>query len=948
MVDGAFLRSRVARRIVFLFVLSALVPVAALAALSYDHLRKLLIDQAYTQLAQVGETVATTIFERLLSVDRQVRGITANVALGTELANREMQADFEAPYEAIALIEAGGVRRDLLGTLRTVPSLEPADHGRLARGATVLKAEKNGSRGATVYAVRAIDPRQTDRNLVIAQVRPEYLWADVGDAAPNVDICLAAETGRLLYCSHVEVPAAVVQFVDDLPSNVAGRFAFDHDGDRNLAAYRELFLQPRFLIDGWMVVASAPEREILAGIAAFRRAFVPAVVLSLLIVAFLSLTQVRRTLVPLERLIAGTRRAADRDFSARVDVQAADEFGELAASFNSMIGRLGNQFTALQTLSDVDRAILSRIDIERIVETIILRIRDIVPADQVSIAIADRDAPGVIRIYTRDQRAAGEIRVERGTMSAVDADELLCSPAGMWLEPGQPPKAYGAPAMRLGATAIYALPIVWEKAVVGAVVLGFTGSMALTDEERARARDLGDRIGVAFAAAAKDEQLYFQAHYDSLTGLPNRLYFKDQLAHAVAQAHRDRQRFALLFIDIDHFKRVNDSSGHAAGDQVLAEAAVRLRRCVRETDIVARLAGDEFTLILADLKTSREPQTVAQKVMAAMSSPFVTTGHEHFLNASIGIAVYPDDGTTAEELLRNADTAMYRAKESGRGRFVYFEEAMNTAAVARVRSERDLHHAIQRGEFVLHYQPQLDLHSGNISGCEALLRWRHPERGLVAPDQFIQLAEETGLIEPLGEWVLRQACDQLQRWRAEGIKVPRMAVNVSVRQFRQKNFIESVARIVGESGIPPAMLEIEITESLLLDTTTAVDEMLGDLKAIGVRIALDDFGTGYSSLAYLKRFPVDIVKIDRSFVKDLPSDEGSAAITGAIIGMAHALGKKVVAEGVATPEQLRFMRRLRCDFIQGYHLSAPVDAADFVALLREREAHPMLLQVAGA
>jgi diguanylate cyclase (GGDEF)-like protein len=947
-IDNAFLRSRVARRIVILFVLSALVPVATLAALSYDHIRRLLVEQGYTQLGQVSETVATTLFERLLAVDRQMRRISADVTIGAAIVRHEMAEGLETPFEAIAVTDADAVTTTLLGSQPALPMLTDAERARLAKGATVLRADGPVGAGMAMYVARAIAPGRPAAGMLVGRIRPEYLWGDTSDAAPNTDVCVLSEVGALLFCSRPEMPRALRDLIDHLPNNGAGRFDLLNEGERELGSYRELFLEPRFLIPGWTVIATSPERAILAPMASFEKVFVPAMVLSCLVVALLSLTQVRRTLIPLERLIAGTRRVADQDFSARVDVRVDDEFGELATSFNAMIGRLGAQFTALQTLADVDRAILSRLDVDRIVETIVLRIRAIVPAEQVSIAIVDRNAPGAMRIYTRDQRNGGGVDIERRAVADADTGELLAHTAGLWIDPSAPVKPYTASVVERGAAAIFVLPIIWEQAVVGTVVLGFPEQLALTDEERGHARDLGDRIGVAFAAAAKDEQLYYQAHYDSLTGLPNRLYFKDQLGHAVAQAHRDRQRFAVLFIDIDQFKRVNDSLGHAAGDEVLREAAQRLRGCVRDADIVARLAGDEFTMILTDLKTSRDPQVVAEHVMAAMATPFVTSGHEHFLNASVGIAVYPADGANAEELLRNADTAMYRAKESGRGRAVYFEEAMNAAAVARVRSERDLHHAIQRGEFLLHYQPQLDLQTGRISGAEALLRWRHPERGLVSPDQFIQLAEDTGLIEPLGDWVLREACAQLCRWQSEGIALPRIAVNVSVRQFRQKGFIDKVARIIGESGVPASAVEIEITESLLLDAASTVEAMLADLKAVGVRLALDDFGTGYSSLAYLKRFPVDIVKIDRAFVKDLPADEGSMAITEAIIGMAHALRKQVVAEGVATADQLRVMRRLHCDFIQGYHLSIPLDAPGFAALMRQREGYPALVKVARA
>ena len=447
------------------------------------------------------------------------------------------------------------------------------------------------------------------------------------------------------------------------------------------------------------------------------------------------------------------------------------------------------------------------------------------------------------------------------------------------------------------------------------------------DEERARARSLGERVGVAFATAAKDEQLYYQANYDALTSLPNRLYFKDQLARRYAQAQRESQPFALLFIDLDHFKTINDSLGHAAGDEVLRQTAERLKRCVRETDTVTRLGGDQFTIILAQIRASRDPESVAEHVLQAMAAPFIIAGKEHFLNASIGIALYPEDGRSAEELLRNADTAMYRAKEGGRGRFVYFEERMNVAA----RRARESGAGPAPGDRAQRVQPPVPAAARPAqrarSGVEALLRWDSPDHGERQPAEFIALAEETGLIEPIGKWALREACRQHAAWQAEGVLLPYIAVNVSARQFRQKGFAADVQSIVRGTGIAPHCLELEITESLLIDASDGVVAMLDELLALGITVGLDDFGTGYSSLACLKRFPTRTVKIDRAFVLDLGDDDGTGAIAAAIVAMAHALDKRVVAEGVETERQAAILTRLGCDHIQGHYYSRPLTAA---------------------
>jgi len=932
-------RSRIARRIVALFLLCALVPVAALAILSYDSVRTLLADQGSTQLAQLNAAYAFGLYDRLLSVHVQLRETTNSLQPGAPQWSSEFKEHLKTRFEAIMLVRPDATPTAILGAARALPDLTVAERARLAEGGTILKTSNADEPSAPIFVARALDPQRPASGILAAELNKTYLWDVADDLATSTVFCVLSDHGKLLYCSQPNPPAALLRLANELPPVASGRFEYSVNGEIHLASHRELFLEPRFLVQGWTVIATMPETDVLAPLGDFEMIFLPAVALSLLVAALLSLTQVRRTLVPLEKLIEGTRRAGDQDFSTRVPVSGSDELSELATSFNVMNARLGHQFTALTTLAEIDRAILSRLDVDRVIETVVKRIRDIVQTDYVSVAVLDRSAAGMMRIYTRDEKGGEHSTLERSACPAEDTLELLSHPSGIWPDTRAAPKAYALPVTRLGAAAVFASPIIWQEQVVGMVVLGFRGDASLTADERARTRDLGDRIGVAFAAAAKDEQLYHQAHYDPLTGLPNRLYFRDQLDRMLARALRGEERFAVLFVDLDYFKRVNDSLGHSAGDVVLRDAADRMRNCVRETDIVARLGGDEFTLLITDIKSTRDPQIVAEHVIAAMSTPFAIAGHEHFMNASIGIALYPDDGVTADDLLRNADTAMYRAKDSGRGQSVFFEKRMNADAVARLRAERELHHGIDRNEFVLVYQPQLDLETGRISGAEALLRWDHPDRGLLAPAHFIQLAEETGLIEKLGEWVLREACAQFQKWHRDGIAVPRVGVNVSPRQFQQKGFIDTLDKIVRDCGMQASCLEVEITESLLLEGSPAVETMLRKLKSIGVQIALDDFGTGYSSLAYLKRFPVDVVKIDRAFVKDLPGDEGSAAITAAIIAMAHALHKKVVAEGVETEEQLAFLRRLRCDHIQGYYLSMPLSPVDLAALIVRTEGH---------
>ncbi len=681
------------------------------------------------------------------------------------------------------------------------------------------------------------------------------------------------------------------------------------------------------------VLSLSPGHEALQGM--LTNVLLPVTVVALLFVALLSMRGVRRMLIPLEKLLEGTRRAGNQDFSARL---GDDELGELATSFNSMASRLGSQFSTLVTLADIDDAILSRHELDRVIDITALRMREIVPADLVSIAIVDRSATDSVRVVTRDQADNGALEHVRASHTPADMAALAAHADGLWIDRMNELAPYLAPIAKRGASSMLVLPIVSQNVVVGAVILGFRNGYKLTDEERARARMLGDRVAVAFATATRDEQLYYQANYDALTGLPNRLYFKDQLARRLAQAQREPTHFALLFIDLDRFKTINDTLGHAAGDEVLRQAAARLKRCVRETDTVTRLGGDEFTVILSQIRSERDPEAAALNVVNALAQPFVVGGNEHRVSASIGIAVYPDDGTSADRLLYNADVAMYRAKELGRGRYEFFEERMNVAAHARVNLERELREAIERNEFRLWYQPMLDMRSGRIAGAEAVLRWERPGRDRRLAVDFIEVAEETGLIEPIGEWMLTEACRQFQAWHVSGIDTPRVAVDVSARQFRQRGFVEQIRRIVTASQIAPYCLELEISENLLIDADKEIVRMLDELRAIGVTFCLDDFGAGQASLACLNRFLVENLKIDRSLTPEVGGETGSGAMVAAIVATAHALNKRVVADGVTTEKQAALLARLGCHQIQGPYVSGELDAESFAQFLKDSAA----------
>ncbi|MBK6850932.1 MAG: EAL domain-containing protein [Burkholderiales bacterium] len=482
-----------------------------------------------------------------------------------------------------------------------------------------------------------------------------------------------------------------------------------------------------------------------------------------------------------------------------------------------------------------------------------------------------------------------------------------------------------------------------------------------------RQREAIDELGLRLREAHMHElleseeneaRLFRMANFDGLTGLPNRTLFRDRLQQAIARSRRSGRPFALMFLDIDRFKTINDSLGHDIGDRLLVAVAGVLAGCVRATDSLARgsdaaspeavfrLGGDEFTILTEDLADTSSVKTIAERILAALNQPFMIEEHELFTSASIGIALYDGhEDTDMDGLIKQADIAMYRSKELGRDTYFFFDAELDKASSVRHQLESSLRHALERDEFVLHYQPKVDIITGLVTGVEALMRWQPTGQAMVGPDKFIPILEETGLIVGVGAWAFRHACAQMMDWQRRGMRPLRLAVNLSARQFRHQDLVGQIAGVLADTGFAPGLLEIELTETMLIDDTEAVLAIMKGLGAMGVSIAIDDFGTGHSSLSYLKRFDVDTLKIDRSFIKDTPDDAEDSAIAIAVIALGHGLGLKVVAEGVETPAQVDFLRAQGCDELQGYLISRPVDAPAFANWFAEREAQALAVAI---
>lgn len=917
--------SGVARRLFLLFVLASLAPAALMALLSFHQVTDALRDARDAELAHSARNFGAVILERLVWAE----SLLADAGSGSAAAVARLAPRLGREFAGFALIDRKGRTLAQHGEPLQLASLDPSG---LERGAerrrTMLLTDGSGTvRPTLVHAVAG----SGELAFIAAALSEDFLWGDRQAHPDKTGLCVATSAGSRLFCSEPLADDALRRLVREAPFRDQQE-PFELDGTPLRAGTAMVYADRRFAGPALAIVATQPDAQVLQPTRSFRAMFVPIAILSVALVLLLSLDQVRRILVPLHRLLAGTRRVAARDFGTPVPVQGNDEFGQMARAFNRMTEQLGLHFRTLSAFSEIDRTILTTVDMRQVAEIALTCIQEISGVKVTSLGLLEADSPGRTQVYLR-VGSGPTIRDELPSpldLSGADASQRK------WSRSLSLPASYRAALHQHGAKYLYLLPIARADKVWGVVVLGHDEQTALSSEQAVGLAGVIDRLAVALSSVARDKQLHDQAHYDSLTGLPNRRYLMEMLQQQLARARRERQPLAVLYIDLDRFKRTNDTLGHAAGDVLLQHAAGRIRRAVREVDIVARLGGDEFTVVLTSLKGASDAGRIARTLIATLNEPFEIDGNVTYTGASIGIALYPNDGVSAADLLKKADTALYLAKDRGRGRHAYFEERMNVDASARATIDRELREALKRGEFRVYYQPQIELETGEVKAVEALLRWQHPQRGLLLPGTFIEHAEDSGLIEAIGTWVLREACQQHRRWAESGIVLPHVSVNVSALQLRNTTFAATVEGALASSTTAAHHLELEVTESLFLDAGPDAVATLERLRETGVEIAVDDFGTGYSSFAYVKQLPASVLKLDRSFIVDVIDDQKAEIIASSIIEMAHALGKTVVAEGVETTRQAQFLRERRCARAQGFVFSAALPAEQIPAFVRSR------------
>ena len=984
------LRSRFGRRLLMLFVGCALIPMALLAFLSWRHMTRHLERQSQERLHEGNRALGRAVFERLLLLEATLKNIPPRAIVelashpapprpatpapridgwdalgGTRSAGRPAAAGPRMTVRDPEVSRAVAAGLDLLarsrfislrfnphtgepvpvfGRLDRMPSLSPAESAFVSTGRTLVLTQHADTGSARIFLVRRMHRREA-RGVFVGEVSPEYLWGTREQGIPTAAARLAVidDSGHVLF--GATRPAGTLaaeedsQGEDSLDESVSSTRVEPHA----VASYWPVPLGDVFGSPDWTLVLSEDKLAVLEPMTDFATTFALVVAACTLMVLLLSASQIRHSLMPLEELQEGTRRIALRDFESRVAVTSGDEFAELGESFNAMATRLGKQFKALATAADIDRAVLGATDATTIVCAVLARIRDVYPCAGAGVVLLPADRSVAATAWVQSYAAGADAGARRLELAAADARQVGQLPPVLELGPGDRIPTFLRPLAELGLEAFVVLPLESQQQLAGMLTLGTSPGAARGADDLLQARRLADQVAVALSNARMLDQVRTLAYYDSLTGLRNRASYKERLAHALAAAQRERRRVAAFFIDLDGFGRINDSLGHELGDELLRQVGGRLRACCQAGDDpalragaradVARMGGDEFTVLLPAMAEAEEAVALARRILATFAPSFSLATHEVFVTPSVGIAVAPDDGDDVETLLTHADTAMYEAKNQGGNGYQLYSRSMNATALQRLTLENDLRRALEREELVLHYQPIFDTETRAIVAAEALVRWRHPSLGLLMPGEFIAIAEENGLIVPVGDWVLRTACAQNRAWQRAGLPPIRVVVNLSGRQLRQGTLTDAVRSALEASELEPRWLGLELTESMLMERQHEGVAALQALRSMGLRLSIDDFGTGYSSLSYLKHFPVDTLKIDRCFVRDLTTVPDDAAITSAIIAMAHALDLRVVAEGVETEEHLTFLRSQGCDEVQGHLLGRPVPAERFAESL---------------
>ena len=908
-----YLKTRVARRLYGLFVVVALAPVLLLGAYAYFQVTGHLIESSLERARDESKNIGMDVLGRLNVLSEELSSIAVLVEGGANIAALRSRS-----FDALRMTTV----KEL-----DLPAIQLAH---LASSGVVLRSDHLSS-------YRLLAPLSDRTRVLEGVLSRDSPWPETVRGLP---FCIFDGSGEPLHCSpevasiELELPMRFEQH--------SGTSRLLAGGERYLAGHWTIPLEPMYAHEHMTVVGLSPERTALAAVGHFQRVFPAVLGLAVALAIWLAMGQIRRQLRPLEALVGAAARLGDGDFEARVSTRNKDEFSDLAQVFNRMVSALKRKFHLLEALSTLDRMVLSNAEMADVVRSAIEHTPAATACDNVGVIVPVPRANGTLATASLHYRLASHDQVITRAGISLDSEaQKLLNSRESWTEcPAEALECEWVDVfVREGLRCIWLLPAVVDGRLAAVLLLAFADSPAELGDSLQAGRGIADRLAAASSNLALEEALYRKMHYDALTGLPNLVLLRDRVEQSIANAERDQRSLALLLLDLDRFRDINDSLGHATGDAILIGMAERLTDSVRKVDTVTRVGGDEFLVLLSDLDPGTESTTVsrlAEQLLAAVSEPFELHGRNINVGTSIGISLYPANSGGFEDLLKGAESAMYEAKRLSPGSYRFHSIEIELRARQRFERIQQLQRAFELDEFLLHFQPKVEASSGRIVGAEALVRWQPGGAELIPPGAFLPLIEELGLTTKLGNWVMETACRQLAEWDRLGFSLPSVSVNVSPIQFAESDLPALVQSALDGCGLAADRLEIEILEETAVAQTGKARESLETLLERGLNIALDDFGTGYSSLSYLVNIPANVIKLDRSFLKPLTSDARQAGVISAIISLAKSLDMQVVAEGVEDGEHWAALERMGCDLIQGYLFSPPVGPEDFTNLLRQQ------------
>ena len=936
------LNSRVSQRIVLLFISAAILPLLLLAALTLYQVKHQLTAQHTDQVRLSAKMIGMEIFQRLQYTRQQLRLIADNLNTRNTLLLESVE-DSNDPTQPsrmtdlFRLSNQGEITPLLGNTGFDGKALLGEIHQQRIPGKAMLllSAGSDAQRTPNLLLFIPVDKNNPMSDLLGARLLLETLLDTDQLNVRSEQICVISEIGIPIYCNKPYDMSWLADAVSRGNTSYSQQYTWQpKKGEETITAFWSLFLAPHYQLEKWSVVVALPSRIVTATAQEFQKIFLGVGVITMLMVMLLSIFVIRRNMIPLERLLEGTRRLSKGAFSTRVDIQSKDEFSELGEAFNDMAVKLGSSFEQQAALIDLSYKLQHAGIINTALHTVLESLPQFIETCSSAVVYLE-SSKAVVHV---DCLCNNEGKILEHSASYVISQVEI--PSAHWQGSIEEAMSYLPMIQLLGFPAgseITLMPALIKDSVIACLILRHCEPMVPGMEKLFLLTQFCDILASSLSNIRLRQRLEYQAFHDPLTDLPNRTLIKVKTGKALKQARESGQEVALMIMDIDRFKTINDSMGHAAGDELLVQLGDRLKQFVSRRDTLSRFAGDEFVVLFtSDGQPLRDkiPQ-VLERLDRVFLDPFHIGTRKVRVTASKGIAIYPTDGDSFLDLLKNADAAMYQAKHQKPGSYNFYNRTLQLTLMEELETEQSLIDALNRREFVVHYQPTIHLPSGRAVGAEALIRWNRPGHGLVAPATFIPLAEQTGLIEPIGNWVLKHTCENFLRWRQQGVQLNTVSVNVSSVQLQNPGFVSTVAQILKLNGMPADCLELEITETAFIEDFDNSLAKLQEIRRLGVKVAVDDFGTGYASLKYLKELPADRIKIDRLFIKDLPDSQNDIAIVASLISLTSNLKLGLVAEGIETEAQRDYLQTAGITLAQGFLMSRPLDEEAFVAYLLE-------------